>query len=263
MMKKNRAMTFVELLVVMALLSSISIILFNNVKTITIVHRNVTGESISYTNINSIFGIVSQKDSNLMKPKAFFNKTSNEIKSYIDPVEINGLEINSSELKKGDNYNDEQVNEGDILWSKLITDNVYPRFIIENDKLYDNSDSQTKMLLGNNFRKAQMFSFYVENDLTPKNYEVGKTNYSNTKMENVKKWLLFFSTTQKMANNKEKKIPIVSNSESKYPRVFHFKDSSVWNDFWGWFWGWFWYVFGWFWWYPGHHHCYGWWCGWW
>ncbi len=262
-MKKNKAMTFVELLVVIAMLSSISIILFNNVKTMALVHRNVTGECISYTNINSIFGIVSQKDSNLMKPKGFFNKTSNEIKSYVDPTEINGLEINASELKKGSNYNDEQVNNGDILWSKLTTDNVYPRFIVENNKLYDNSDTQTKMLLGDNFRKAQMFSFYVDNDLTPKNYEVGKSNYSNSKVEDIKKWLLFFSSTQKMANEKEKKLSVISNSESKYPRILYFKDKSLWDDIWDWFWNWFWNIFGIYFCFANHSHHGWWWWIWW
>ena len=268
MNKKNKAMSMMELLVVLALLASISTILFVNFSNIAKVHRDITDESVKYTNINSIFNIVSQKDSMLMKPKAFINEGS-DIKILFDPSEPDHQNINSTAIKDFDNYNRKTVDnkKGDIFWSKLDSSKIYPKFIISNSKLYDYRDSSTKMLLGDNFKNSKMLTFYIQDDLTPKGYQSGDTNYSSSDPNQYHKWLLYFSSTQTMTHNINKTLPIVSNSESKYPRVLYFRNITTWDSIWGWInwifnwafggcwiWGFGWH-FGWW----HHHGCNGWW----
>jgi prepilin-type N-terminal cleavage/methylation domain-containing protein len=235
-MRKDKAMTIIELLVVLALLASISTTLFINFDNIATVHKDITKEAITYTNVHSIFNIVSQKDSMLMIPKAFINQSPNEIKVLYDPSEPDKMNIDQNAVKNWDSYNRKTVDNGngDIFWSKLDSSKLYPKFIISNSKLYDSRDSSTKLLLGDDFKNPKSFTFYVNDDLSPAGFQTGDTNYSSSEPANYRKWLLLFSSTQTMTHNVSKTLPIVANSESKYPRVIYFKNINTWNGMWGW-----------------------------
>ncbi len=253
-MKKNKAMTLMELLVVLALLSSIAVTIFINFANIAKMHKNITNDAIVYSNINSIFNTINQKDSHITNKEAFYNQSSKEIRGYHDPSDkSNETLINETQIKKFENFNRQSIDNGDIFWSKLITTSIYPRIIIQDNNIYDNPDSSTKMLLGKNFKGAVVYSFSVENDLTPKNYQTGKTNYTTSNIANYKKWVLYISSTQEMSNKKNKTLPLISNSQSKYPRIFYFRDLSIWDFLWDWL-NW---LFGWLFGYGGFGH-FGW-----
>ena len=235
-MRKDKAMTIMELLVVLALLASISTTLFINFNNIATVHKDITKEAITYTNVHSIFNIVSQKDSMLMIPKAFINQSSNEIKVLYDPSEPDEMNVDPSSIKDLNNYNRKTIDNGngDIFWSKLDSSKLYPKFMVSGSKLYDNRNSSTKSLLGDNFKNSKSFTFYVNDNLTPSGFQAGDTNYSDSEPTSYHKWLLFFSSTQTMTHNVSKTLPIVANSESKYPRVMYFRNINIWSGIWGW-----------------------------